>query len=78
MKAFETTKDTCFALRTNDEYYVARGECYALKWPDYKKMRITNKCNTMACPFYKPKRSMRRCGNVIKSKHGSVVMCKED
>lgn len=72
------TRNTCFALRANDSYYISSGECCALKWPDYRKMLKAGKCNTMKCPFYKPKRYMERCGDVIKGRHGEVIIKAED
>lgn len=55
----------CFALRDDREYYVARNECYALKYPEFRKIAKAGHCGNRRCPFYKPSRANIRIDNDI-------------
>ena len=64
--------DKCFALRNHAEFYVAKNECYALAYPAFKKMKETNKCCTLRCPFYKPQRKDKRAEYEIYDRDGHL------
>ena len=57
----------CFAHKPHKSYNPKGTEfCYVMYDVDSRAMRVTGKCDTVDCPFYKPNRSQRRVGDLIR------------